>query len=459
LRPFRSSADRSGLPVPTGAAGLATISAEGEGGLPGPRPGEPVPPPPGERQRSFRALRHREFRQLWIAYAVGDIGFWISFISLQWQMSRTTDSNAGWLGLLFFTNFVPMLVLAPLAGVAADRFDRKSLLVASRAAITVVATVLAVLTGAHMAGPGVLLAFAAVFGSVFAVMAPAGQAVIANAVPVADLASAVSLQSAGTNVSRITGPALAAPILALWGAGAAFAVYAASNVVMAVVLVRIRLTARIIPPTTANVWRQFADGLAHARERRAFPALAMMSVFSVFGAAHVVMFPVIAHEVLGRGETSFTTLVSASGVGAVIGALTTGARRSGPSLVAGARHLAAFSVVLVLFALSRSWPLSVALAGVLGIFYFATTTTLNTLLQHLADDDKRGRIMSLFTLTWAGLVPFGGLWMGGVAGGAGAPTALVIGALVCCAYAVFVMATSRRLDRPTRPVRQPATIS
>lgn len=396
--------------------------------------------------RPFRALRHRDFRLLWLAYAVGDVGFWISYIALQWQMARDTGSDAGWLGLLFFTNFVPMLLLAPLAGVVADRVDRKALLVAGRAVVSAVSCGLAAVALAELARPVALLAFAAAFGSVYAFMAPAGQAVVANAVPAVDLASAVSLQSAGTNVARVAGPALAAPVLAAWGSGAAFVLYAVVNVFMLAVLVRLRLEPQPASGETGSVWARFRLGLDHARERHpALPALTTMAVFSVFGAAVAALYPVFATEVLGGSETSFTALVSASGVGAIAGALMTSLRRGAPRLAVAAAQLALFSVAVLGFALSRAWPLSLVLIASAGFFYFATTTTLTALLHHLADDDKRGRMMSLFTLTWAGLVPFGGLWMGAAAKRVGAPVAAGAGALVCLLFALGVLVRSPHL--------------
>jgi MFS family permease len=393
---------------------------------------------------AFRALEHRGFRNLWLANAVGDLGFWISYISLQWQMSRETDSDPSWLGLLFFTNFVPMLVFAPVAGVVADRVDRRRMIVIGRLCVAVLAGGLCALTATGSISAGLLLVFAAGFGTVFAFMAPAGQAVVANTVPLDDLASAVSLQSAGTNVFRVSGPALAAPILAAWGAGVSFGLYTLANIITAIVVARLPLPRRERVEFQEPMWRQFAAGLAHARERRpAGLALLTMGAFSIFGAAHVVLFPVLAKEVFHRGDTAFTGLVIASGIGAIAGALTTGTRQGLPQLSTAARHLMTFGAILFGFAYLQSWVAALAVAVVIGFFYFSVTTTLNSLLQHLADDDKRGRIMSLFTLTWAGLVPIGGLWMGSAADQYGARTTIAIGAIVCIACGAAVLIRSR----------------
>lgn len=397
-------------------------------------------------RKPFRALDHPDFRLLWSVYAIGDLGFWISYISLQWQMARETDSDPQWLGVLFFTNFVPMLLLAPVAGVVADRVDRKRILIVARLACAVLGVVLAALAFGDRLGPAALLVLAGCLGSVFALMAPAGQAVLANAVPPADLASAVSLQSAGANVTRIAGPALAAPVLGWWGAGATFSLYALSNVAMAIGLRRVRV--RALPEATGppgGILAEFRDGLRHARERKpAMAALATMASFSIFGAAFSALYPVFTTEVFGRDETAFTVLVMANGAGAILGALTTGLRRGAPTLADGARNFALFAVTLLVFARSTSWALSLVVLVVNGFFYFATTTTLNTLLHHVADDDKRGRIMSLFTVTWAGLIPFGGLWMGAVAEASGPATPVTIGAVLCLVVSSLVLVRSLR---------------
>jgi len=422
---------------------LAPVPAlsEDEAGLPGPAIGEPVALLP---RQPFRALRHREFRLLFGAYAIGDVGFWISHISLQSEMARVTDNSSLWLGILFFTTFIPMLVVAPIAGVIADRVDRKRMLVVSRGLVGVLAGVLAVVVLADLGRPGVLAGFGFCIGTLFAFMAPAQQAATANAVPAPDLASAISVQSAGNNLARIGGPALAAPILAAWGAGWAFAIYALSNLMMVLTLMPIRLTSHLDEEESGSSWARWKQGLRHARERPPAVAVLMtMSVFSIFGVAHVALLPVLTTDVLGHPRDDFTLLVVASGTGAVLGALATGFRRTLPSFRTAVGWLLGFGLALSGFALSRSWALSLAIAGVVGFCYFSTTTAMNTLLQHLADDDKRGRIMGLFTVTWAGLIPFGGIWMGAVAEAAGAPLAIGIGAGVCAAYAAAVLAVSQ----------------
>jgi len=419
---------------------LLPVLSEDEAGLPGPRIGEPVLRGAG-RAQLLSALSHREFRLLFAAYSIGDLGFWISHITLQSEMARVTDKSPLWLGFLFFATFIPMLLFAPAAGVVADRVDRKRMLITTRCLVAVAASVLAGCLHAGLESPGMLAGFGFVLGSLFAFMAPAQQAMTANAVPTDDLASAISLQAAGNNVLRIAGPALAAPILAAWGAGWAFTAYAGTNVLMVLMLIPIRVSRRRGALDHASAWQQWKDGLRHARERKPAVAVLMtMSVLSVFGIAYVALYPVFATAVLGHPRKDFSLLVVASGSGAVFGALAIGLRRQGPTLRTALVWLVLFSFAAGGFALSRSWELSLGLNAFVGLCYFSVTTSLNTVLQELADDDKRGRLLGLFTLTWAGLIPIGGIWMGAVADLGSAPLALEIGAVVCLVYALTSLA-------------------
>jgi MFS family permease len=436
----------------------APYLSEDEAGLPGPAIGEAALSLEG--RRPFRALGHHEFRLLFGAYAIGDLGFWISHISLQSEMARETNESSLWLGILFFTTFIPMLLIAPLAGVVADRVDRAKMLIVSRAAVGILAATLSIVVLAGFGAPWVLAVFGFGAGTLFAFMAPAQQAATANAVESDDLTSAISIQSAGNNLARIAGPALAAPILAAWGAGWAFAVYAAFNVAMVVLLSRIRLTSHLDTNEHGSAWSQWKDGLRHARERPpAIAVLLTMSVFSIFGVAHVALLPVFTTDVLHQARDDFTFLVIASGIGAVFGAFATAMRRSTPSLRTAAAWLAGFGVAAIAFSLSRSWTLSLAISLFLGFCYFSTTTAMNTILQHLADDDKRGRIMGLFSVTWAGLIPFGGIWMGVVAESAGAPLAVAIGAAVCTVFALGVLVREAVTHAPTSDGRGDVQLS
>ena len=433
-------------------------SPEIEAALPGPAPGELVLEP-GVRAHPFRAWHHRPFRLLFSASMVGDIGYWISFIAIQAQMADITDDSAMWLGVLYFANLAPMLLFAPLTGVVADRVDRKILLVAGRTIVAVLGATIAALIVADLASAGVLTFMAFLLGTTYAFLGPAQSAALANTIPDADLLSAVSMASAGNNLSRIAGPALAAPILAAWGAGWAFAIYAVTSITVAVLIVPIRLRSKLAAHDGQGAWRRWKDGLQHARERPpAVRALVTMAVFSVFGAAQLALYPVFASDVFDRPTNDFTIIVVASGIGAVGGAVGNAFRHSVPGLRTSLWWLVGFSVASVGFALCGSWWPALAFVMVGGFCYFSMTTALNTMLQHLADDEKRGRMMSLFLVCWGGLVPIGALWMGAASDVTSAPAVVAFGASVCLVFALAQLAMTRatrvtRGQASTEPLR------
>lgn len=415
-------------------------------------PGDPFAfegPVPSRGARAFRAIRHREFKLIWSTFIVGQFGFWIAFISLQALMARLTGSNGSWLGLLFFVNFSPMLFFMPIAGVIADRVERKKIVMTTYACMFVVMSGLAFLTLSGRATPQTILPFAFAIGSVFAFAAPANQSIVANSVPLADLPSAISLQSAGAQLARVIGPTLAAPILVLWGEGAAFATYAGASVVVVLLLRRLEFSPYEPEKDAGGFLKRVRGGLDHARSRPpALVALSVLAMSSMFAAAYLAILPIMADQVFHKGPSGFTTLAAVSGFGSMIGALTTAFRDSIPTLRTVALLVAGFGVSVAAFGQAPSYPVALGLAVVVGAFYFSGMTTLNTLVQSLADEQMRGRISSLFLIGWAGLVPIGGLWQGAFAGAHGIRTTMFISGAVTTIYAlliaVFVRSAGRR---------------
>lgn len=443
-------AARPGDEPPARRVEFEIASPETEAALPGPAPGELVPEP-GQSTHPFRALRHRQFARLFAASTFGDIGYWISFVALQAYMADITDDSASWLGILFFANLIPMMIFAPVAGAVADRVDRKRLLVAIRAVIAVIAAAMAVLILGDVATPGVVVAVAFALGTTYGFLGPTQSAAVANTVPPDDLLSAISMSSAGNNFCRVAGPALGAPILAFGGAGWSFAVYAASSALVAALLVPIRLRSTLDRHADAGPWRRITEGFRHARDRPpALAALATMTVFSIFGGAQIALYPLFASEVHDQPTEAFTAIVVASGIGAVAGAVGTALRRNVPGLRSSLGWLVGFSVMSIAFGLAPTWGTALGCAVFVGFCYFSMTTALNTLLQHLADDDKRGRIMALFIVTWGGTIPLGAVWMGTLADATSPPFVVVLGATVCLVFALamLVRTPSRRATRP-----------
>ncbi len=374
---------------------------------------------------------------VWGTFMVGQLGFWIAFISLQALMSRLTNASGSWLGVLFFVNFSPMLFFTPVAGVIADRVERSRILMTTFSLLALLMSGLALLTLTGRVSPPLLLPFAFGIGTLFSFNAPASQAIVANSVPRIDLPSAISLQSAGQNLARVVGPTVAAPIIAVWNEGAGFALYAVSCVAVALLLRRLHLSSYTPEVDDGHFWRRVRRGFEHARERPpALAALSVLAMSSLFAAAYLALLPIVGSQVFGRGPTGFTTLAAVTGIGSMLGALTTAFRDSVPTLRTTSMLVAGFGASVAIFGTLKSWPIALAMSVVVGLFYFSGMTTLSTLLQYLAHDSMRGRISSLMVIGWGGLVPVGGLWQGAFAGVHGVRLTLIIAGSVTAVYAL-----------------------
>lgn len=402
------------------------------------------------RGRPFRAIAHRDFRVVWGTFVVGQLGFWIAFLTLQTLMVDLTDGDGRWLGLLFFCNFIPMLVLTPVAGLLADRYERRIILICGFAGMTVIATLLSIVTYADAVTPLLLLPFALGIGMVFSFKGPASQGLIANTVPNVDLPSAISLQSVAGNISRVVGPTIAAPILALSDQYVAFVLFAAASLISLVLLTRARIRANVPAAESGGFLTRLKGGWVVARQRPpALAALMMLGVSSLTAGAYFALLPLVASDVFDRGSSGLSTLAAISGIGAVVGAIATGSREAAPTLAATATLTALFGASFVVFGLAPTWPLALLSSVMLGGFYFWAMTSINALLQNLVDDARRGRLMALFVVGWAGLIPIGALWQGLFAEAAGTRAAIVLSGAIATVWALGTLALARRGDTVT----------
>ncbi len=405
--------------------------------------GAPPTLPPRERAGIFAALRHRPYRLLFAAFLVNQTGFWISHISLQGLMVELTDNDPFQVGLLFSSLLFPALLLAPVAGVVADRFDRKRILLACYASVAALAGLLAGLAGGEAATPAGLISLGLCFGTTFAFAGPASAAIAANAVEAEDLSSAVALQSAANNLTRVVGPLLAAPLVATGHFAAAFATFAVASVLAGGLVSRMRVPAVDPSGAEGGMMHRLRQGLEHARERPpALGALVTAGGLSLFGVAHIAMIPVYAEEVLGRKEL-FAWIVATAAFGAMCGALAAG-REARPTLRRAAVRLVVYGVALGVFASTDRLAVAFGAQLVVGYCYFSVMTGLQTLLQQLVEDSHRGRVMSLFQVSWAGLTPIGSLAMGAAARLFGVSATLSGAALGCVAVGLVMASRSRR---------------
>lgn len=401
------------------------------------------------RARAFQALSHRGYRRFFAGSLVVQLGFWLSHISFQGLMVELTDNSEFHVTLLFTALFLPVLVVAPFAGTAVDRFDRKRLLMACYTCLGSGALALSLAASAGSLTPGLLLVGAVAMGSFMAVLGPTVMAVSANAVPRHHLTSAVTTQAIVGNATRVVGPALAAPLVAGQRFGLAYLLYALACAAALAIIVPVRLNPYTPELDTTSVFRRFRTGIRHARERRpAAPTLLSVAVLSTFGVSHIALLPSFTEEVLGQPSGRFAWVITTTGAGAVVGSALAGSMQTSLSLRRAGVLATAYSLLLVAFAASTSFVVALVVQFGVGVFYFAAFTTMQAIVQQVVDDAKRGRVMSLFQICWSGLVPLGAMVMGVLAdtAGLGARRTLLVTSSVCVAWSL-TMVFRRPADR------------
>jgi MFS family permease len=356
-----------------------------------------------------------------------------------WLVLGLTNS-AGLLAVTSAAANLPILFLSLYAGVLADRVDQRRLLVVTQSLAAVFTAVLAALTTLGGVQFWHVLVVAFLVGCTSAFSSPAYQALVSSLVPPKALGSAIALNSAQFNFSRIVGPSFAGIGIALGGIALSFWANSLSFVVVAVVLATLPIrNTRAIGRLEASLWTNIGDGLRYARSAKVVPMLLLLTVApALLNLNYLVFLPIFARDVLGIGAPGLGLMTSAVGIGAVTGALTIAVARPGGGsgrLVIAA--LIASSTGLLLFSVSRWLPLSLIGLAVLGACQVAYYATTNTLLQLLVPARLRGRVMSLYILSSTGLVPFGNLAVGSLADRFGVQATLagcaLITILICCA--------------------------
>jgi len=388
-------------------------------------------PPRGEtapRRGMFASLSHRLFRRYWSGLFLSNIGSWMQTVAQGWLVLRLSDSALA-LGLVGFAGSIPTLLLAPLAGVAADRRDRRKLLIATQSVQMACALTLAASVAGGFVSVPLVAAVAIVNGVSNAFTMPSHQSLFLDLVGREDLLNAISLNAMQFNLSRVIGPMVAGFTIAAFGETACFLVNAVSYVAILVPLATMPTLPRS-PGHGRGAWVDLRIGVRYAKRHPTIPSLlAIAGAIAVFGTPAVTLAPLFARKLLNVGPEGLGGMLSAVGLGAVAMALALASlgdfRRKGAAVFAAA---AGFALSLVGFSLSRNYALSLGFLALLGGSMTSSASLINTLLQKAAPDRLRGRLISLYALAWLGLVPLGNLQAGAVAERFGPATALMAGA-------------------------------
>lgn len=401
----------------------------------------------------FRALQHRNFQLFFAGQLTSLIGTWMQSTAQLWLVYKLTGS-AALLGLFAFANQIPILLLAAVGGYVADHFNRHRGVIWTQTASMFLALLLAVLTLTHRVHVWHLIVIAFLVGIVNAFDVPIRQAFIIQMVGRPDLPNAIALNSSIFNGARVVGPALAGLAIAWVGEGWCFLLNAASFLAVLAALLAMRLAPVAPKPEGGSPLQNFVEGFRFVMgDVPIRSALLLLSLLSLLGLQYSVFMPIFANDILHGGPRGLGFLMSAAGVGAVIGALHFAARTAYKGL---ARFIAVTSSIcavgLIVFSQSQLFLLS---AGVLSVVGFAATAQMaatNTIVQNRVPDELRGRVMAVYAAMFMGVQPIGALFAGIIARHIGAPLTLTIFGSVCLAGTlVFVFRVLLRIEPQQSP--------
>lgn len=387
----------------------------------------------------FRPLRHRDYRLYWSGALISFIGTWLQSTALSWLV-RSLTASPFLLGLVAFCSSVPVFALSLFGGVLADRLDKRRVLLVTQAALASFAALLAYLAISGLVRLEHIMLIALASGIAAALDAPLRQSLVYHLVGRADLPGAIALNSVGFNSARILGPALAGAIIARWGQGVCFVLNSASFGAVLVALALVNVDTRPREEPSSTLLSDLRGGLRYIRSQQTILGLMLMiAVPSVLTFPYQTMLPIFARDILHQGAGGFGSMLSSAGVGALAGAMSLGAlgRRAGRGR---ALLLAAGLVGIALVLLSQSRNLHLTLACMVAtgfgtVVYIAST---NALLQTLASDHMRGRVVGAYVFMSMGLAPIGSLWMGGLAELTSPTAAVAFGGLVLLTMSIAV---------------------
>ena len=386
---------------------------------------------------TLRALRHRNFQLFFGGQLLSLTGTWMQTTAQAWLVYRMTKS-ALLLGSVGFASQIPVFLVAPIGGITADRRNRQRLVIATQTASMILAGILAWLTISGRVQVWHIFVLAALLGVVNAFDIPGRQSFLVDMVGKEDLMNAIALNSSMFNGARVIGPAIAGILVARIGEGWCFAANAISYIAVIVGL----LLMKVLSPPRASKQSPIEDiieGFRWVNQTKVIRALLLLiGLVSLVGMPYTVLMPVFADQILHGGARELGILMGATGVGALFGALTLAAKTGVTGLGRWvAITCATLGISLFLFSFSTSFWLSAALLLPAGYSMMLQMACSNTLIQTMVPDQLRGRVMSLYSMMFMGMAPFGAFFGGALAHRIGAPITVASGGVACVIGAIW----------------------
>lgn len=416
--------------------------------------GQPRPDDANSLKLIFRALSHRNYRLFFGGQGISLIGTWMQQIAMSWLVYRLTDSVL-LLGIVGFTSRIPTFLLASLAGVLADRWNRHRVLVITQTLSMIQAMILAilVLTGAIAVWHIIFLSLS--LGLINALDIPTRQSFVVDMIEKReDLGNAIALNSSIVNGARLIGPSVAGMLIATLGEGMCFLLNGLSFIAVIFALLAMKITPKKREAQSSKVFQGLKEGFSYAFGFAPIRSvLLLLGLVSLMGMPFTVLMPIFAEKILHGGPQALGFLSGATGVGAIAGSIYLASRKSvlglGRIIVISSNL---FGIGLIGFSLSRLFWLSLLMMLLTGFGMMVEMASSNTVLQTIVEEDKRGRIMSFYTMAFMGMVPFGSLLAGTLANNIGAPNTVMIGGVACILGSVLFAKKLPSLRRIARPI-------
>ena len=405
---------------------------------------------------AWRALRHRNFRLFFGGQSISLIGTWMTRVATGWLVYRLTGS-ALLLGTISFAGQIPTFLLAPFAGVWVDRLDRRQVLVWTQALSMVQSLALAAMTLSDRITIPWLLALSAMQGVINAFDMPGRQSFMVKMVEDRrDLGNAIAINSSMVNMARLVGPSLAGMLIAVSSEGWCFLIDGISYIAVIASLLMMRLHGPVVKRLATSTLHELKEGWTYVSGFLPIRTILLLfAAVSLMGMPFVVLMPIFAARVLHGGPHTLGFLMGSMGLGALISALSLAARKSVVGLVRIIPIAAAlFGVGLIGFGLSRVFWLSMLMVMIAGMGMMQGMAASNTVTQTIVSEDKRGRVMSYYTMAFVGMSPFGSLLAGSMAHAMGAPRTVMISGAVVLMGALWFATRLPALRRTIRPIYQ-----
>jgi MFS family permease len=402
----------------------------------------------------FSSLQSKNYRLYFMGQSVSLVGSWMQNVALSWLIYRLTGS-VFLLGLTGFANQIPAFILSPITGVLTDRYNRRRIMILAQVCFMLQALLMAMLVLFNIILVWHILVLSVIFGIISAFDAPARQSLVVDMIDNPDdLGNAIALNSAVFNGARLIGPAIAGVVIALVGEGICFLLNAISY--LAVILALVKMSIEVKPAHTSdnNLRKAFSEGLSYTF--RSLPIrrlLIQLAILSLVALPFIVLLPAYVKEILHGSAGTLGFLMSAMGAGALTGAIYLAARRS---ILGLGRIISVFSILLglmiVLASFSESTGFSLCLFYFAGLSMILSIAAINTLLQTIADEDKRGRVMSFYAMALIGTTPIGNLLAGSIASGIGIPYTLLTGGIITVLAGIWFELNRKSFRKYIHPI-------